>query len=207
MPVQVALTRGSLTDGPETVLVNASNTNCALGTGVSAALSRACGPRFQEQIQLELQRKFNGTMMPGQVLITHAGKHPRAKWVAHVAVMDYRKGFSGNSFPSVETIRTGCEQLWDAIETLPERTPVSVAMVALGGGTGSLGIREPIRIAAETLKAHEAIHRDTRISQVVFYGYLEQEYFAMAEVLIQMFPQIGASLPRDVLESLARAKP
>ena len=206
MPPQVFITRGSLTDGHESVLVNASNTNCALGTGVSAAISRSCGPRFQEQVSLELQRKFGGPMKPGQVLMTHAGKHPRARWVAHVAVMDYRDGFSGASFPSKDTIRTGCESLWDAIETVVGDGPLSVAMVALGGGTGTLGVRVPARIAGETLKAHAAIHKNTRIEKVVFYGYLEQEYVAMAEVLLELFPAIAASLPRDVLEQLARAK-
>ena len=206
MPTLVSLTRGSLTDGHESVLVNASNTNCALGTGVSAAISRSCGPRFQEQVNLELQRKYSGPMKPGQVLVTHAGKHPRARWVAHVAVMDYREGFSGASFPSTDTIRTGCESLWDAVETIVADGPLSVAMVALGGGTGSLGVREPARIAGETLKAHAAIHTRTRIEKVVFYGYLEQEYLAMAEVLLGIFPAIAESLPKHVVEQLRSLK-
>ena len=207
MAPQVTVLRGSLTDGHESVLVNASNTNCALGTGVSAAISRSCGPRFQQQVNLELARKFGGPMRPGQVLITHAGKHPRARWVAHVAVMDYREGFSGASFPSNGTIRTGCESLWDAIETIVGDGKLSVAMVALGGGTGNLGVREPVRIAAETLKAHAAIHTSSRIEKVVFYGYLEQEYVAMAEVLLELFPAIAESLPRDVLDLITRLKP
>ncbi len=205
--MEVFVTRGSLTDGHESVLVNASNTNCNLGTGVSAAISRSCGPRFQEQIHLELKRKFGGPMMPGMVLMTNAGKHPHAKWVAHVAVMDYRQGFNGDSFPTPDTIRTGCEQLWDAVESLPGTDPVTVAMVALGGGTGKLGVREPIRAAAETLKAHIALHHGTRIVKVVFYGYLEQEYLAMAEVLLKHFPELEQSLPRDVLDFVARVKP
>ena len=205
--MQVFVTRGSLTDGHESVLVNASNTNGNLGTGVSGAISRACGPRFQEQILLELNRKFSGPMKPGMVLITNAGKHPRAKWVAHVAVMDYRQGFTGNSFPTPDTIRTGCEQLWDSIETLPGTDKHTVAMVALGGGTGNLGVRDPIRVAAETLKSHVAIHPHSRIEKVVFYGYLEQEYLAMAEVLLEHFPELRQSLPRDVLDFVARVKP
>lgn len=202
----VSLHRGSLTDGHESVLVNASNTNCKLGTGVSGALSRSCGPRFQEQISLELTRKYGGPMKPGQVLVTHAGKHPRARWVAHVAVMDYREGFSGASFPSQETIRTGCESLWDAVETIVGTGKLSVAMVALGGGTGNLGVREPIRIAGETLKAHVAIHTNSRIEKVVFYGFMDHEYLAMAEVLLTMFPEIEQSLPKDVLAVLSGRK-
>lgn len=202
--MDVALTRGSLIDGHETVLVSASNTNCQAGAGVSGAIARACGPRFQQHVELELMRKHPGGMKPGQVLMTAAGKHPRAKWVAHVAVMDYRKGFSGASFPSLDLIRTACESLWDGVESVPGKGSVSVAMVALGGGGGSLGIRDLVRVAAETLKAHAAIHRLTRIEKVVFYGYLEQEYLAMAEVLMKHFPQIERSLPKDVLSQVKR---
>ena len=43
--------------------------------------------------------------------------------------------------------------------------PLSVAMVALGGGTGSLGVREPVRTAGETLKAHAAIHRAVEVAR------------------------------------------
>ena len=135
---------------------------------------------------------------------------PRAReaalWVAHVAVMDYREGFSGASFPSNDTIRTGCESLWDAIETIVGNGPLSIAMVALGGGTGNLGVRGPIRIAGETLKAHVAIHTSTRIEKVVFYGYLEQEYLAMAEVLLHVFPAMAGTLPKHVLEQLSGVK-
>ena len=45
---------GSLTDGAETVLVNASNTNCELGSGVSGAIRRACGLGYQEHIMAAL---------------------------------------------------------------------------------------------------------------------------------------------------------
>jgi O-acetyl-ADP-ribose deacetylase (regulator of RNase III) len=204
---KISLTRGSLTDGNEAVLVNASNTNATLGTGVSAAIARACGERFQEQISRELNGKFGGAMKPGQVLITAAGTHPRAKYVAHVAVMDYRKGFSGESFPTKYTIRTGYEALWDAVESIPGEGPLTVALVALGGGTGSLGVREPIKIACETLKAHCAVVKTTRLTGVTFYGFLDHEYLAIAEVLVSQFAKVATNLPHDVTSYLARAKP
>src|SRR6185436_7692786 len=99
-----------------------------LGSGVSAAIRRACGTDFQRHIEQALKEKFGGPMEPGRVLVTDAGAHPRAKWVAHVAVMDFR---GGRTAPTLDTLRTGCEKLWDAIEVLSEH-PVSVAMVALG---------------------------------------------------------------------------
>ena len=206
MGMVIKLAQGSLTEGNQAVLVNASNTNAELGSGVSGAISRSCGRGYQAQLRLELTQKFGGPMIPGQVLMTHAGMHPRAKWVAHVAVMDYREGFSGKSFPTTDTIRTGCEALWDAIETLPGTDPLSVAMVALGAGTGNLGVREPVRIAAETLESHLAIHSGSRIETVVFYGFQLQEYVAMAEVLLPFFPEIAKTLSPEVARLLARVE-
>lgn len=202
--MKIELQQGSLTDGHETVLVNASNTNGQLGSGVSGAIRQACGPRFQAEILEALQARHGGPMRPGGLLVTTAGAHPTAKWVVHVAVMDYREGFGASSFPSLELIRTSCERLWDVVETLPDAGPHSVAMVALGAGTGNLGVAEPTRIAAETLKAHLAIHTGSRLERVAFYGFLIHEYLAMAHALVKVFPELRASLPADVQRQLAR---
>src|SRR5206468_3941367 len=139
MSLVVQVRQGSLTDGDETVLVNASNTNGQLGTGVSAAIRAACGNGFQEKIVAALQARFGGPMEPGEVLVTDAGTHPRARHVAHVAVMDYREGFTGSSYPAVELIRGACVKLWRTLEAV-DGGPHSVAMVALGAGTGGLGV-------------------------------------------------------------------
>ncbi len=198
--MMVILKQGSLTDGDESVLVNASNTNAQLGTGVSAAIRQACGKGYQENVLAALERHFKGPMRPSEVLLTHAGTHPRAVWVAHVAVMDYREGFSATSHPTVDTIRMACERLWDVVETIPGAGAQSVAMVALGAGTGNLGVAEPTRIAAQTLKAHVAIHTNTRIERVAFYGFQLPDYVAMAHVLAVEFPEVKAQLPPEVLK-------
>jgi len=188
---RIAVVQGSLTDGQETVLVNASNTNAALGSGVSGAIRRACGAGYQEHITRELRAKYPSMMTPGDVLITDAGEHPTAKWVAHVAVMDYREGFTGQSFPSLEVIERGCKKLWPAIEELGE--DVTVAMVALGAGTGQLGVREPTRIACETLMQHCDRNPTTHIKGVTFYGFMIYEHMAMTEVVGTSFPEVAAS--------------
>lgn len=196
--MKVMIRQGSLTDGDESVLVNASNTLAQLGTGVSAAIRQACGKGYQEKVLAMLEHQFKGPMMPGQVLLTHAGTHPRAVWVAHVAVMDYRPGHEANSHPTIDTIRTGCERLWDVVETIPGAGTQSVAMVALGAGTGNLGVAEPTRIASETLKAHVALHPSTRIERVTFYGFQLPDYIAVAHVLAVQFPEVLEQLPEEI---------
>lgn len=196
--MKVFIKEGSLTDGDESVLVNASNTNAQLGTGVSAAIRQACGKGYQEKLFAALEQKFHGPMKPGEVLLTDAGTHPRAAWVAHVAVMDYREGFTADSHPTIDLIRLACERLWDLIEAIPGSGAHSVAMVALGAGTGNLGVAEPIRVASETLKAHVAIHPSTRIERVTFYGYQPPDYIAVAHVLAAHFPEVKDQLPPEV---------
>jgi O-acetyl-ADP-ribose deacetylase (regulator of RNase III) len=194
---RIEVSQGSLTEGNETVLVNASNTNLTLGSGVSAAISRACGSSFQAHIHASLERARGGPLAPGEVLVTDAGAHPRARSVAHVAVMDYRPGSPAGAMPTPERIRAGCAALWPAIESIPADGPLSVAMVALGAGVGNLGVRTPTEIACDTLRAHLALHQASRIARVVFYGYELHEYLAVAEVVVRFFPEAAALLPAE----------
>jgi len=203
--MRVAVVQGSLTEGEELVLVNASNTNVQLGTGVSGAIRRACGKGYQAHIVDELNATFGGPMSQGEVLVTDAGAHPHARWVAHVAVMDYRDGFTGDSFPTLETIRLACVRLWSAIEGMGERD-LSVAMVALGAGTGNLGVRAPTEIACATLADHVAKHPDSAITRVVFYGFEATEYLAMADVVTQFHPEVAETLSPDVRDYLRKAR-
>lgn len=198
MMPKIEFAQGSLTDGSESVLVNASNTNATLGSGVSGAIRKACGPQFLGELTKALQAAFHGPMEPGQVLVTNAGTHPRAQWIVHVAVMDYRQGMGPQSYPTLETVRRGCERLWQAVEALPGSDRHSVAMVALGAGTGDLGVAEPTRLAAETLKAHAAATPDSRIERVRFYGYLDHELWPMAEALVKVFPAVREGLSAEL---------
>jgi len=196
--MDVALKQGSLTDGDETLLVNASNTNLQLGSGVSGAIRKACGTTFQAALD-ELLEKRGGPLEPGDVVLTNAGAHRRARYIAHVAVMDYRGGVSGSSFPTLERVRTGCEKLWAAIDGLHE--DVSVAMVALGAGTGGLGLVDSTEVACRTLQA--AAPR--RVSRVTFYGFALHEHVAMAGVVCRFFPSAAQTLTSEVRAFLARA--
>ncbi len=192
----IRVAEGSLTSGNETVLVNASNTQLALGSGVSAAIRAACGKEFPSVLAAELAKR-GGSISPGTIVITSAGTHPRAKHVAHVAVMDYRSGVGAKTFPSLELVRGACASLWSAVAKLPTR-PLSVAMVALGAGTGGLGLVDSVNAACETLKATSS----SPIERVTFYGYSLHEYLAMAGVVVRHFPESAASLSAEAKSAL-----
>lgn len=200
--MQVAITEGSLTDGSELVLVNASNTNGQLGSGVSAAIRAACGKGFQSVIFEALQREWGGPMPPGELVMTHAGGHPTARFVAHLAVMDYRQGFGAHSMPTLGTVEACCRRLWAALEGLQTEAPLTVAMVALGAGTGSLGVVETTRAIAQSLLTHCVQTPATRLERVTFYGYEMHEYLAMAGVLRGLFPEVDRSLSAEARQFL-----
>lgn len=192
--------QGSLTEGDSLLLVDASNTNANLGSGVSGAIRVACGSGYQKYIHGELQKHYQGPMEPGQVLMTSAGQHPTAKWVAHVAVMDYRQGFTAASYPSLQRIKACYQNLWLAIENLTEHNNYSIAMVALGAGTGNVGLRNSVETACQTLTEHLAAHRDTRIGDLTFYGYELPEYLNTLAVVKSHFPIPDSEIPEFALE-------
>lgn len=194
--MQAHLRQGSLTEGDEDVLVNASNTRLALGSGVSAAIRRACGADYQSYLTAELSRRAQGDLAQGDAILTHAGAHPRAKAVVHVAVMDYTEGFSARSFPSLAVVARGAKRTWELAETV-DLPQVRVAMVALGAGTGGLGVADSTRVACETLREHLDRHAASRIAGVTFYGFTLVEHVAMAHVVGSFFPEALADLDPD----------
>ncbi len=206
MSTAIEVHEGSVTDADVDVIVNASNTIGALGSGVSGAIRVACGPGFQEAIERALA-DAGGPMEPGGVLVTDAGAHHRARHMVHVAVMDYRDD-ARRVRPDAERIRRGSEELWRAVETLPAGGggepggAYSVGMVALGAGTGALGERLPTEIACETLREHLARHPSSRIGRVVFHGFTLPEYINILDVVSRWFDvEVPAEL-RDHIEQM-----
>jgi O-acetyl-ADP-ribose deacetylase (regulator of RNase III) len=194
---EIKVLEGSLTDGDETVLVNASNTQVDLGSGVSAAIARACGPSFQAHIHAARDKVYRGPMSPGDVLFTHAGDHPRAKYVAHAAVMDYR-GAGGVAHPDAVRIERCLVNLWKGLESVPGEDRLSVALPALGAGTGRLGVRLPTELACKTLEMHLASISSTRIGRVTFYGYMLHEWIAILDVVRTHFDLPESAIPAEL---------
>jgi O-acetyl-ADP-ribose deacetylase len=205
MNIKIDVRQGSVTDADVDVIVNASNTLGQLGSGVSGAIRVACGPAFQDAIFTALERR-GGSMAPGDVILTHAGAHPRAKFVVHVAVMDYRDN-AKQVFPDEARIRRGSERLWRLIDDALPNGSYSIGMVALGAGTGSLGVTMPTEVACETLKAHVASRESSKIASVLFHGFMTNEYINVLDVVSAAFPDMDTShVDPEVLALIARVR-
>ncbi len=196
------VTQGSLTDGPCDLLINASNTSMTLGSGVSGAIRIACGAGYQSYLDEELLAHRGGVLQPGQVLFTNAGQHPRARYVAHAAVMDYRNGFTGLSYPTLELVEQAYIRIWEGIATLGE-SGLSVAVVALGAGTGNLGARDPIELACRTLRPFLSGENRAAFGDLHFFGYILPEYIAMVEVVSQHFEIPPDTVPPEIVKHIS----
>lgn len=202
--VKIEVRHGSVTDvdADVDVIINASNTLGQLGSGVSGAIRVACGAGFQDTIYAALEKR-GGAMTPGDVILTHAGSHPRAKFIVHVAVMDYRT-HAKHVFPDAARIRKGSERLWKILDDALPNGSYAIGMVALGAGTGSLGVRLPTTIACETLKAHLAERTTSKIGTVRFHGFTNIEYVNVLDIVSASFPVDTSDVAPEILEMIHR---
>ena len=137
-------------------------------------------------------------MAPGEVCVTNAGTHPNAKYVAHAAIMDYRQGFTGSSYPTLELVEQSYARIWNALADLGE-DGLSVAIVALGAGTGQLGARAPMEKACETLRDFLDGPRASAIGDLCFYGFSLVDYIATVEAVSRHFVVPPETLDPEVL--------
>jgi len=189
---------GSIGDADVDVLVNASNTLLKLGSGVSAAIRQSCGAGFQATLDELLAKEHGGGLEPGAVVMTDAHEHPRAKYVAHVAVMDYRDGQGHVRNPDHARLETGYRALFEAIEKLPEERP-SVGVVALGAGTGGFGLRNTVGLACAALRTHLDTG-ERRVGPVTFVAFDILECANTLAAVREQFPVDESGLSEAVLK-------
>jgi O-acetyl-ADP-ribose deacetylase (regulator of RNase III) len=72
-------------------IVNASNPEVGLGSGVSGAIRAACGgAAYQVEVRTRLEEEFGGPLEAQDCLVTGAGSAAAFRWVLHVAGVNYR---------------------------------------------------------------------------------------------------------------------
>ena len=196
---RIRVWHGSIGDADVDVIVNASNTQLRLGSGVSAAVAASCGAGFQARLTALREERWPGGMEPGDVVLTDANAHPRAKHVAHVAVMDYRDRPDARPRPDDVRIERGCTELWRQLAALP--APVSVGMVALGAGTGGMGLRDSVSIACRAL-ARQLEADAGAINEVVFVAYDGLEFVNTLAAVRDHFDVDLAGIDPDALRML-----
>jgi O-acetyl-ADP-ribose deacetylase (regulator of RNase III) len=137
-PRRVEVLTGNIVAVPADAIVNASNTALRLGSGVSAALRRACGPSLQSAMsQL-------APIESGGLAVTNAFElETVTQRILHVATVS---GTEDDVRRALSNILAYCS----------EHELASVAVPALGTGSGGLGIDRCAELFREAIAAHTA---------------------------------------------------
>ncbi|MCA9577672.1 MAG: macro domain-containing protein [Polyangiales bacterium] len=137
---------GSLVDASlrADAIVNASNPEVALGTGVSGAIREACGGApYQRLVRSAWEEEFDEPLGPDDCLVTTAGTASAFRWVLHVAAVDYRKPDPETGGPSGPTRIERCTRAaLDAAEELAMSESAEsfvLGLPLLGAGHGGAG--------------------------------------------------------------------
>jgi O-acetyl-ADP-ribose deacetylase len=137
--VTVTLHHGSILEPAADALVNASNTRLVLGSGVSGALRRACGPALQEAMS-----RIGGVAQDGYA-VTPAFAHGRVREIIHVPSVSGSEAVITRAYENV---------LRRAIEAGHSR----VLVPALGAGVGGMSFEATARALRRAVESEREAH-------------------------------------------------
>jgi O-acetyl-ADP-ribose deacetylase (regulator of RNase III) len=164
MKTQIRLLRGDLTTAQAEAIINSSNNDLVLGGGVSGAISRVAGPAVQEECH-----KI-GTIPLGTAAVTGAG-NLSAKWLIHAAV-----NLLG-LWADAKSVRNAMRS---ALQKAAELGVKTVALPALGTGTGALPVARCADILIEEIQKHGEGDQ-TSIEEVTFVIHDEKPFAIFEE--------------------------
>jgi len=155
---------GDITQQPDMdAIVNAANTDLALGAGVAGAIRRRGG----EEIDREGRAK--APIRLGEAAVTTAGRLPN-QYVIHAAAMGYRAEDSlvpkrDGSLSSAKIIADAtCNSLLRAEELKLE----SIAFPALATGVAAFPVDECAHVMIGAVREYEKTHPQSSIQRVRF---------------------------------------
>ncbi|MGH9358486.1 MAG: macro domain-containing protein [Terriglobia bacterium] len=138
MPTKIHILKGDITEMAVDAIVNAANTDLALGSGVAGAIRRKGGPRIQEECDRI------GPVAMGDAAVTTGG-NLRALYVIHAASM--RLG--GRT--TEESLRNSVR---NCLERAEEKGFQSIAFPAIGTGVAGFPMGDCARIMIEEVLNH-----------------------------------------------------
>jgi len=157
---KIRIKQGSIFDEKQAdFIVNPSNTDLFLGSGVSAAFKKTCGAELQNEM-----KKF-APVKQGSVVITSCPNNPNFKYALHAAVMDYSKP---NPSPTYDTVKTVLKNIETVIKP---HNPCKIVLPLIGTGVGGLEKEEVIKIYKEFFSRNVDFE-----CEIVIYGHKQEDF-------------------------------
>jgi O-acetyl-ADP-ribose deacetylase (regulator of RNase III) len=170
--MHIEVRRGDITRQPDiAAIVNAANTDLALGSGVAGAIRRQGGD------EIDSEARAKGPIALGEAVATGAGRLPN-RFVIHAAAMGYRSQDARvpkrpGSLSSAAIIRDAtCNSLRRADELKVD----SIAFPALATGVGAFPVDECAATMIAAVREYSAQNPQSAIQRVVFVLFGDDDY-------------------------------
>jgi O-acetyl-ADP-ribose deacetylase (regulator of RNase III) len=162
----LAVERGDITDAEVDAVVNASNSELLMGTGVAGAMKRKGGVVIEEEALRQ------GPIDIGEAILTVAGNLP-AMHVIHAATMG--KDHKTDTDKITAATRS-------TLALVEKHKLESVAFPAFGSGVGGVSPTQSAEAMLPTVVQHVAKGNST-LKRVLFVLYQDEAYKAFTEML------------------------
>lgn len=171
---------GNLVKEEATFIVNASNTELTLGSGVSKAFSEHCGGSAYQQELYELKKSI-GVIKQGDVIISGPGSATNFTYALHIAVMNYSDDRQ-SPYPAYTQMQSALESLLKIVEDkiIYEKIQNPKLLIPLlGYGVGGLK-KEKVFLMIKS------IFKKTKVDlEVVVYFHNKKDYYEFASKEMQ----------------------
>jgi O-acetyl-ADP-ribose deacetylase (regulator of RNase III) len=173
--MRIEIRQGDITAQPDVdAIVNAANTDLALGAGVAGAIRRKGGD------EIDREARALGPIPLGEAVATSAGRLPN-QFVIHAAAMGYRA--EDQRVPKRPGSMSSAAIIGDATRNsllrAEERKLASIAFPALATGVAAFPVEECAEAMIGAVREFAAAHPESSVQRVVFvlYGAAEYEVF------------------------------
>jgi len=170
--MQIEVRQGDITAQPDVdAIVNAANTDLALGAGVAGAIRRKGGD------EIDRAARALGPIRLGEAAATSAGRLPN-KYVIHAAAMGYRPEDERvpkrpGSLSSAHIIR---DATLNSLRRAEERKLSSIAFPALATGVAAFPVDECAATMIGAVRDYARTNPKSSIEHVVFVLFGEGDY-------------------------------
>jgi len=181
MAYHITLKQGNLLEEPDTTfMVNASNTQLLLGSGVSMSFKRHCG----NELQVEMTQCLNSLKEPlqkGDVVPTSSANATNFKYALHAAIMDYNQGTkTSQKKPTLETIKMVLENIQIYLDWYSKEKELTMKLVLplMGCGVGGLDKKQVLKTYKQFFEQKIPYE-----CEVVVYAYTDDDMHLVKKVL------------------------